>query len=478
MNHLNYEFYFLFQVTYNDTNEICQEPLFFPNKIQKNLHSLRIDKDKILFRYAPSNKAKLNEWQQHLQQGWKQIIDCYQNDFKPEAFIGVALLILDETVNKYKISCKTNIGTVTFQPAINYKTPNEKFLLKIASNELKEIPPATLEEFEPQYQPITNCYNWQIKISTPISLKPMELGENHHNPIFAVYGLAHGNLPSEAADQLQNFLCSGDVALMWQVLTRLIMQKWQFERFDMTAAKLRQQLDSKNEIYQQIPDNNLKCANDKKFEAELHNIMRLDADAKQVLARLDAATKTLEINRYNLERHLHRSEQVWQYLDKTDKIYYWQLTWQNDTEVPLLDSFDLNINNLKNHTTYIQDSLAYLDGIRTRWQLHLDGQRLQYESNIQKLLFVLTSIAAFTGVVAFITQNPEDVALLLGIFADNPQKITQIGHLLLIGINLLILIFFILPFFYLYLKSRWKKFHCWFKQLFLSSPIINLHRRK
>lgn len=109
--------------------------------------------------------------------------------------------------------------------------------------------------------------------------------------------------------------------------------------------------------------------------------------------------------------------------------------------------------------------MAYLDGIRTRWQLHLDGRRLQYESHIQIMLLVLTFIASFTGVVAFITQNPEDVAFLLKGLSDNPEQITQIGHLLLIGINLLILIFFVLPFFYLYLKSQWKKFRCWLQQL-------------
>jgi len=59
------------------------------------------------------------------------------------------------------------------------------------------------------------------------------------------------------------------------------------------------------------------------------------------------------------------------------------------------------------------------------------------------MLFVLTFIATFTGVVAFITQNPKEVAFLLGVFTDNPQRITQIGHSLLVGINLLILIFFI-----------------------------------
>ncbi|MEK8019063.1 MAG: hypothetical protein VSS75_019510, partial [Candidatus Parabeggiatoa sp.] len=71
---------------------------------------------------------------------------------------------------------------------------------------------------------------------------------------------------------------------------------------------------------------------------------------------------------------------------------------------------------------------------------------------------------SFTGVVAFITQNPEDVAFLLKGLTDNPEQITQIGHLLLIGFNLLILIFFVLPFCYFYLKSRWKRWRCWLRQ--------------
>ena len=41
-----------------------------------------------------------------------------------------------------------------------------------------------------------------------------------------------------------------------------------------------------------------------------------------------------------------------------------------------LNSFDADIRQLKNHTIYIQAALAYLDGIRTRWQLYLDGQRV------------------------------------------------------------------------------------------------------
>ncbi|MCK5719610.1 MAG: hypothetical protein KAH84_06630 [Thiomargarita sp.] len=462
---LNYEFYFLFQTKY----ESWQEPSFFSNQlIQNNLHSIRIDQDKRLFRYAsPANEngqlPPLEEWEQHLQQGWKQIQICYQNRFKPQAFMGVTLLIMDDSVTVHQIQCNTSTGATIFKPTTE-KVPDEKILLKVTDKLGTIRTPVTLEEFEPNNYSINEKSNWQIQLSssqTPC-LIPMQVGENYPNPIFAVYGLAHSILPDEVAEQLQIFLCSDKVALIWRIFARLMMQKWQFQRLDIAAYQLRQQLDSKTDYYQQIPDSDFECANNKKLAADLRKMAKIDAKAKQVLARLDAGVKTLEINSYNLDRYLHRSEQIWQYLDDTDKKYQWNLTWQNDTESPLLDNFDLNIRQLQNHSTYIQAALTYLDGIRTRWHVYLEGQRLQYESNIQLMLFVLTFIASFTGVVAFITQNPGDVAFLLGIFTDNPQKITQIGHLLLIGINILILIFFILPFCYLYLKSLWKKFRCLF----------------
>jgi hypothetical protein len=472
---LNYEFYFLFQVKYDDANESWREPSSLSNElIQEDLHSIRIDKDKRLFRYAPppaetGELPPLNEWAQHLQQGWGQILACYQDAFKPQAFMGVALLILDESVAAHQIQCNTTDGTVTFKQ-VTEKTPNEKILLKVTHGELMNSlkTPVTLEEFEPNIHPTTDS-NWQIQLSSsqPPCLAPMQVGEIYPNPVFAVFGLAHGILPTEVAEQLQTFLCSGKVALMWRVLSRLMMQKWQFKRLDMAAYQLRQRLDLKNEFYQQTKDTRLECSSNKKLELDLRDMTQMDAEVRQIIARLDAGTKTLEINRYNLERHLQRSEQIWQYLDGTpeEKKYEWTLAWQNDTETPLLDSFDLNIRHLRNHTTYIQDALGYLKGIRTRWQLHLDGRRLQYESNIQIMLLVLTFIASFTGVVGFITQNPEDVAFLLKGLSDNPEQITQIGRILLIGINLLILIFFVLPFFYLYLKSQWKKFRCWLRQL-------------
>ena len=466
---LNYEFYFLFQVEYDDPQKPWREPLSLT--VKDNLHSIRIDEDKRLFRYAPKDKTgkpALNEWKQHLQQGWAQVQACYQDTFQPQAFMGLALLILDESVAKHQIQCNTTEGTVTFKPSTT-KTSSEKILLKVTDGlgELIDtLEPVTLEEFTPEYKPATYQHNWQIQLSAnqQIQLIPMQLGENYPNPIFAVYGLAHSNLPPEAANQLQDFLCgNSQVTLMWHILPRLLMQKWQFKRLDIAAYQLRRELDSKNRFYQQIPDSYLECASNQKLELDLRAMTQMDAVAKQVLARVDAGNKTLEINRYNLERHLQRSKQIWQELDNTptDKKYEWIVEWQNGTETPLLDSFDLNIRKLQNHTTYTQDALAYLDGIRTLWQLHLDGRRLQYESNIQVTVLVLTFIAAFAAVVALIIQYPEDVAFLFQVFSDHPEAIAQIGRILLIGISFLILIIFVLKFSYLSLKSLWKKFRCW-----------------
>jgi hypothetical protein len=464
---LNYEFYFLFRVK----DDPWQEPSFLSHSfIQNDLQSIRVDKDKRLFRYAPPpNQAgelpPLSAWAQYLPPGWEQIRACYQADFNPNALMGVALLILDESISAaHRIQCQTDEGRVIFQPVAD-KTPSEKILLTVTAPMLQT--PVTLEEFEPHYDPPTDWEHWQIELSAAqLNLVPMQPNKNYAeddpNPIFTVYGLAHGMLPDEVADQLQTFLCSSQVSLMARLLPRLMMQKWQFKRLDIAAYQIRQQLDLQNEHYRKVPDGRLACASNHQLEEDLRFMTQMEAAAKRVLARLDAGAKTLKINRDNLKKHLHRSEQVWQYLEHdapTDNKCQWTLRWHNDSDTPLLDGFKLDIRKLKNHTTYLQDALAYLEGIRTRWRLYFDGQRSRYEANIQLMLLILTFIASFAGVIALITQYPADVAFLLERFSDHPPQIIQIGRWLLISINSLIFMMI------LYWSLRWlgKKLRCCFK---------------
>jgi hypothetical protein len=106
----------------------------------------------------------LNEWKPDLQQGWAPIQACYQDAFHPQAFMGVALLILDESISAaHQIQCHTITGTATFKPAAE-KTSNEKILLK-ATDGLGELmdslkTPVTLEELEPDYEPTTHWEHW------------------------------------------------------------------------------------------------------------------------------------------------------------------------------------------------------------------------------------------------------------------------------------------------------------------------------
>jgi hypothetical protein len=85
---------------------------------------------------------------------------------------------------------------------------NEKILLKVTDGFGELIDrletPVTLEEFEPEYQPTTDFSSWQIQFSSTsahtedkeelreVYLALMSIGEIYPNPVFAVYGLAHG----------------------------------------------------------------------------------------------------------------------------------------------------------------------------------------------------------------------------------------------------------------------------------------------
>jgi len=493
---LNYEFYFLFRIEFDYANEHWLEPpSLLTDFATKTLESRQIDQDKRLFRYIPPFSktgavSPLEDWEQHLQQGWAQILASYTNAFqritdahtsenprfdkkmgffKPlQTFMGVALLIMDDSLDDHQIKLNTNFGEMIFKPSTS-KTPSEKLLLKIteASGELMEEmnKPAIFEEFERQHDPSTALDSWQIQldVTQPPFLTLMQAGENHPNPVFIVYGLAHGRLPDEAVwpSQLRAFLCqSPAAAVMARILPRLILQKWQFQRLNMAARHLRQWLDTKNEFYQKTNDARLECASNPQLEQDLRDMNQMSAEAKKFLAQLDVGTKTLEFNQRQLKKHLQRSGETWQSLDETSKKYQWQLIWQHESDTPLLDGFKLDKRLFHNHASYLKNCLTYLDDLRSRWQLHLDGRRLAYEFNIQIAVLVLTFIVALTGVIALMTQLPEHAALFVRWLSSEPVQLIQTGEPILIGVNLFILVVAILLFIYMGLKSLWRRLRC------------------
>ncbi len=492
---LSYEFYFLFNLEFEQQ---CQREyqvgLLDDDFIEAGLQGVKVDEDKRLLRYTPLPSEAvelppLEQWNAQLQQAWEQIVAHYYDLFLPEDekykpkqldkeksgiqnklqknLWGVSLLIMDETVDEdiHQIRLNTTLGEVVFKSVA--ELPSKKILLKVIG-EAADMPITQIEEFKPECGFVSDTKHWQIKLSTtqPIELVPMRPEEDSPNSVLSVYALAHGVLPDYLSDeqgwgkQLHYFLCSGKAAVMMRILPRLMMQQWQFKRIDLAADKLRKKLDVKNEAYQKANEVEVECANNKQLTKGLRDMQHIAAEAQLVLARLETAKATLEINRHNLQLYLQSSEETWQILDKniaSEQKYNWHLSEKNQTDSPMLDGFSLDVQRVCNHKAYIQAALRYLEGLQARWKLHIEGRRLSYEANIQESLLVLTFVASFTGVVAFIIQNPKEVSSLLGIFTDNPEQITKIGRFLLIGVNSLILTFFVLPFFVLYLRAKWRR---------------------
>ncbi len=480
-SNLNYEFYWLFQTQ----SEPAALPDFEEVKVESgNLYNIKMtDKDKRLFRWNAEASHPLDEWAHCLHRGWQQINAYYahygNSAFCESAFMGVALLIMDETVDTHQIK----IGTTTGNPVIFQSSPHqttvEKTLLHVEENQDHVLPkPVTFEELVELDRSQTA---WQIQLSSshPPRLTPMTIGEKPQNPVFAVYGLAHGRLEDECADQLQSFLCSGSTAVFARLIPRLLMQKWQYTRINEDAHHFRTRLDLKNHLFQQHPDTKLECLWTSTLEHHLREMADLNATAMFMLSRLQSSIKTLEITRNNIERQLQRSTAVWQELDQTvvSHKYDWLLRWQFASHTPILDKVNLDIQHLENHRTYLQSSLNYLTGISQRWELHLEERRLEISERLGQLGHFLIFLVALGEVIALShPQTPGTeahsqpatgwVSEFLT-WLEHTAGLQQLGSLLHSSTVyvLLILILLGLPVFYIVIIVGSKKLRCWWRHL-------------
>jgi len=445
-----------------------------------NLYNLKMtDKDKRLFRWNAEASLPLDEWAHCLHRGWQHLGAYYARygskpDFGESAFMGVALLIMDETVDTHQVKIGTATGDLVIFQSAPHKTTAEKILLQIEENQEHVLPkPVTFEEFELDQSQTT----WQIQLSSlhPPRLTPMTIGEKPQNPVFAVYGLAHGRLEDECADQLQSFLCSGTTAVFARLLPRLLMQKWQYTRINEDAHHGRTQLDKKNHLFQQHPDTKLECLWTGTLEHHLREMADLNAAAMFMLSRLQSSIKTLEITRNNIERQLQRSSAVWQELDQTvvSHKYDWLLRWQFASHTPLLDKVNLDIQHLENHRTYLQSSLNYLAGISQRWELHLEERRLEISERLGQLGHFLIFLVALGEVIALSHSGEpgKETSLQTGSsflsWLEHAVWLQQLGSLLHSSAVyvLLILILLGLPVFYIVIIVGSKKLRCWWRHL-------------
>ena len=487
---LSYEFYFLLRknidfqpeprsLSANQSHRIMQE-------------GIPIDSDKRLFRsksFAPSLPANdellhsepIEDWADNLKKSWEQIrliyIEHFSNqdfnatearNFCRQALMGVALLINDARLDSHTItaSLRGSANRVVFRPEIGL------FQVSYAPPDDNEGVAATaiLTLFEPQFQAIQQSKYWQIQLDLPVpQLVPIEMAKNSANPtiapnpIFAVYGLAHGDLDEigePTAQALQDFLINDEPAVLVRVLPRLLIRQWQFTRMDYAAIQARQHLQTISNSHYQA---NLSCLSNTQLSEGLQAMAMETAKTSLLLGKLQQAIKTLEIHHNNTKRWLRRARQY--------NPDYWQVIWQHDDDSPLLSRFDADKQKLQNHITYIQGEITYLEGIRQHWHLHFEGRQLAWSErlgNLGSFLAFLVAVGAvsLTAVGVQNTQQADNGSFLspliqffnelqaTPVFADLSYLLSQPVVYWLLVIVLLI------PFFRHFIQVLRRKMRC------------------
>ncbi|HDN26303.1 MAG TPA: hypothetical protein ENG03_04275 [Thioploca sp.] len=403
-SNLSYEFYYLLRTDIErDDHTRLSEPDSFATvqspRITKD--GLAIDNDKRLFRadaFTPERQpAALEEWPIYLKSGWEKIQRYYTEQFAnqglnenqahtfcTQALLGVALLINDASIKSHAVTVPvTGHNAMVFKP--------DDWLLEVVDTEdsaVDKMPaPAALYRFESQLRSRRQNQHWQLRLDLPIpQLAPLDMMTESANPVFAVYGLAHGDLHNVGAatwpEQLQDFLSGGEPALIVYMLPRLLVRKWQFTRMDLAALTMRKQLRVCSASHNQTQ---LSCLSNQQLSEGLQTMAGQAADTSLLLGKLHQAIKTLEIHQHNLARWLRRARKHSQ---------RWEVVWQSDDETPLLDSFDADAQKLHNHIAYTEGELTYLDGIRQRWRLHFDGRQLAWSDRISNLGGILSLLVA------------------------------------------------------------------------------------
>jgi hypothetical protein len=437
-SNLSYEFYYLLRTEIEPDGKLLREPPTLSALRQSSKDGMLADQGKErLFRidthtfrsYPP---VSVDEWQNVLTARWENILACYtehfDNDkekarsFCNQALLGVIMLICDaelENLEQYKISVPLQKAGNIPDEAVFQLVPEddpEHCLLKIShhppdnSRAITMPGPAVFTAF----RTTSSTLHCQLKIDTSVDtagvrLIPME-GGNAANPVFSVYGLAHGNV-AEAEEQgatwhneLQDFL-EGKLVRM---IPHLLIRQWQFARIDAKSIRLRQRLRGNCDIWSKSKDDDLFCLSAQELSKELQDMATLQAEAKNVKGFLQKSVKTLEIHRNNLMRVLRRANK---------DTLQWKLDWQDGDEIALTDGFNSDIRKLQNHLDYIEGDLTRLEGIRSHWYLHFEGRGLASSQQLAISASILTIIAAvatvFSILPSFLNMTPYQFVSLL-----------------------------------------------------------------
>ncbi len=325
---LSYEFYYLLRTEFELEGKLWQEPPSLSNFQKPSIkkEGIPFDNDKRLFR-ASTHSLPLEKWPVFQKCGWENILACYTGHFAGDdvraeffcshALLGIAMLICDADMSdlaKHRVSIplQGKDRTVPDEAVFELVPENspERELLKIfhePDNGSEQMPgPVCLAAFRPQFS-TRHC---RIKPGSSDSrLVPMQTASDAPNPIFAVYGLTHGDIVRAEErnatwpGELQNFLEGGGSALLARILPHLIIRGWQFSRMDMAAHDMRRFLQEKCAARSETDSAELRCLPGQKLSEGLQEMATLQAHAKEMSGQLEKAVKTLEVHRNNTERY-------------------------------------------------------------------------------------------------------------------------------------------------------------------------------
>lgn len=382
------------------------------------------------------------------------------------------MLISDASLESHSVTVSLRGGTDSSANQVVFKPDTWLFQVNhTPADGIEKMPaPAILSRFEPQFQAIQQDKHWQLRLDLPVpQLAPLDITPNTvnpivaANPIFAVYGLEHGDLHESGEFtwplELQDFLVGKEPALVVRVLPRLIVRQWQFTQLDFAALQVRKHLQARSRFYNQAM---LPCSSSRELSEGLQMMARLNADATLLLGKLQQGIKTLEIHHNNAERWLRRAR------------HYnpnWQVAWQYDDEAPLLDSFNADKQKLQNHITYLQGELTYLEGIRQRWYLHFEGRQLAWSERLGSLgsiLAFLVAVGAASLTAVSLKSAPQNdqgsfLSPLVNIFKDLQAKpvIADLTNLLSQPVVYwLLILVFLFPIFWHLGKTFGRKMRC------------------
>ncbi len=401
---LDFQFYFLLRTSWWQDEQYIQEPLQEFDTLHEK--GIKIDTDKRLFRRVPKKaQIPLENWQAELIKSWNNICEIYRkadnleenevSQYCQNNLLGVALVIMDESLERHKVTLDLYNSQKSGIASYNYNTESI-FSIQDKIGNMKA--PATLHAFTPSIDGRVKTDNWSLNLDKELPyLKEISTAIN--NPVFVVYGLAHGDAET-ANGQLQNWiiplqevLC-GDIdkevkttAILNGIIARFIINESVFETLDYEAKNLRFILQKETthniNLIQKFEVKNIPNSI---LETQLRDMENRVVDTDHMLGRFKQAIKTLEINQVNFKWRLHHIQQE----EKN-----WKIDWQYKNQYPpLLEPLHTSLENLQNHVVYIKGKLTQLKGTCIRWRSFITEHRHIVTENLALLAnFIILLLA-------------------------------------------------------------------------------------